>query len=187
MPKRKGSKKAGKDLKVILVGDGAVGKTTLIHRFCDETFKKTYLATVGVDITTKAVDVGSDTYTFVFWDVSGQEKFKAQRAVFYKGTNGVIMVCDCTSLATVETLPNWKSEVERACGILPIVLLVNKVDLESERKVLSEHISRVRKALGIPQEMIFETSALDGKNVDTAFFRLGETMLSIIKSGKASL
>ena len=180
MQKHKGSKKSGPEFKITIVGNGSVGKTSLIHRFCDESFQKTYLATVGVDITTKAVDLDPNydtTITLVFWDIAGQERFKSHRSVFYKGTEGVIMVCDSTNLASVETLPEWFEEVKKSCGEnIPTILLINKIDLASKRKIDQEQINKIQTMLKIPQNSIFETSALVGDNVDKAFFALGEIL-----------
>ena len=178
MQKHKGSKILGPEFKITIVGNGSVGKTSLIHRFCDESFQKTYLATVGVDITTKAVDLDpiyDKTITLVFWDIAGQERFKNHRSVFYKGTKGVIMVCDSTNLASVETLPDWHEEVKKSCGEdIPTILLVNKIDLTDQRKINQEQIDKIQSILNIPKNSIFETSALVGNNVDKAFFAFGE-------------
>jgi small GTP-binding protein len=180
LPKRKGSKKSGREFKIAIIGDGAVGKTSLIHRFCDESFQKTYLATIGVDITTKAIDLNNNTFTFVFWDIAGQEKFKAHRQVFYKGTEGVIMVCDATNLASVESLIRWNQELTAVCDYkFPRIFLINKIDLFRERKVFPEQIDKVKKVLDLPADVLFETSALDGKNVDAAFYKLGELLIEV--------
>jgi small GTP-binding protein len=178
LQKHKGTRKSGPEFKITIVGNGSVGKTSLIHRFCDESFQKTYLATVGVDITTKALDLSPKvTFTFVFWDIAGQERFKSHRSVFYKGTQGVIMVCDSTNLQSVESLPEWHEEVVKSCGPeLPTALLVNKIDLQDKRTVDDNQIKRIQTILKLPEKMTFETSALKGDNVDKAFFTLGETL-----------
>lgn len=178
MSKRATTKKMGREFKVILVGEGSVGKTSLIHRFCDESFSETYLATIGVDITSKVVDVKEQTFTFVFWDIAGQEKFKTQRSVFFKGSNGVILVCDCTNHDSLQALVKWHNEITSIVNSnLPSILLVNKIDLSEERKFFPDEIERIRTTLNLPVDIIFETSALEGKNVDKAFFRLGELLV----------
>ena len=178
MSKRANTKKTGREFKVILVGEGSVGKTSLIHRFCDESFNQAYLATIGVDITSKVVEIKNQVFTFVFWDIAGQEKFKTQRSVFFKGSNGVIMVCDCTNHDSLQALINWHKEVTSIVNSnLPTVLLVNKIDLNKNRKIFPDEIERVRNTLNLPADIIFETSALEGSNVDKAFFRLGELLV----------
>lgn len=180
MQKHRGTRKSGPEFKITVVGDGSVGKTSLIHRFCDESLNTKTTPTVGVDITTKALDINREydkinTITFVFWDIAGQERFKSHRSVFYKGTQGVIMVCDSTSIASAESLPEWHKEVKKNCGEgIPTILLVNKIDLQDQRTLKKEQVERIRIVLNLPENFVFETSALEGDNVDKAFFTLGE-------------
>jgi len=166
--------------KIIVVGDGAVGKTALSFRFDTGKFEQSYKMTIGADFFVKVVEV-TDKYgethriKYQIWDTAGQERFGAIRPLYYRGANGGLLVYDVTNRKSFSNLErHWFTEVYQSCGRIPLVLLGNKSDLEELRLISSEE-GRSRAA--VRQLLYFETSAKTGQNVDAAFLSLGEILL----------
>lgn len=168
-----------KTIKLVAVGDGAVGKTSLIRRWAENKFEKNYLKTLGVDITDKIVTLNNgSTLKMVVWDLAGQESYKTYRSAFYSGCEAIMIVADVTNPATFDNLPNWSEEIVQFVGIkVPTIFLANKCDLESQRKIAKDQILQAGKHLGLKEDQIFETSALVGQNVKEAFTKLAKLSL----------
>ncbi len=162
-----------KTMKVLCLGDGAVGKTSLIRRFAHNKFEKSYLETLGVDITDKMIPVKEKNLKMVIWDIAGQDRYKHYRAAFYNGTEALIIVADVTNPTTFDNLTIWKKEIDQYLGVkLPTIFLANKCDLQEQRKVMSNEVLQVGKLLDLESNQIFETSALSGAYVNDAFDKL---------------
>ena len=151
--------------KVVLVGDGNVGKTSLVRRFCEGKFEESRILTIGVDFQVKTVQLGERTLRLSIWDVAGQERFRTFRDQFYAGTLAVALVYDVTSPATFFNLPRWREEVTASVPDVPMVVIGNKVDLgpvippsEAEGWATFEG-----------QMPFLQTSALTGENVEALF------------------
>lgn len=171
-----------KVIKVLCLGDGAVGKTSLIRRFAHNKFTKSYLETLGVDITDKIVTVTKANekinLKMVIWDIAGQDRYIHYRTAFYSGTEALIIVADVTNPTTFDNLQLWKSEIDHYLGVkLPTIFLANKCDLSDQRKVMIDEILQVGKLLELDNNQIFESSALDGNNVTEAFYKLANESL----------
>jgi len=170
--------------KVVLMGDGAVGKSTLRQRFMGETFNATYIMTIGADFAVKHMRIGDVDVKFIIWDLAGQPHFRAVRTEFYRGARGALLVYDITRRATFENVPAWMEEFIRHTkgeGVA-VVLVGNKIDLrEKGLEQVSqadglEMARELREKHSIPVGFI-ETSALTGENVDKAFFTLADEIL----------
>lgn len=167
-----------KIIKVLCLGDGAVGKTSLIRRFAHNKFDKSYLETLGVDITDKIVPVLDKNLKMIIWDIAGQDRYKAYRSAFYQGTEALIIVADLLNPSTFDNLQIWKKEIDHFLGVkLPTIFLANKCDLSEQRKVMNNEVLQVGKLLELDTNQIFETSALEGKNVKEAFYKLANLCL----------
>ena len=167
-----------KTMKVLCLGDGAVGKTSLIRRFAQNKFEKSYLETLGVDITDKIVSVSNKNLKMVIWDIAGQDRYKNYRSAFYQGTEALIVVADVTNPTTFDNLQIWKKEIDQYLGVqLPTIFLANKCDLKEQRRVMDKEVLQVGKLLDLSKEQIFETSALEGLNVTDAFNKLATLSL----------
>lgn len=167
-----------KTIKVLCLGDGAVGKTSLIRRFAHNKFEKSYLETLGVDITDKIVSIHDKNLKMVIWDIAGQERYKNFRSAFYQGTEALIVVADVTNPETFDNLQIWKKEIDHFLGVqLPTIFLANKCDLQDQRKVKNNEVLQVGKLLTLENNQIFETSALTGINVNEAFNKLASLNL----------
>lgn len=151
--------------KVVLVGDGNVGKTSLVRRFCNERFEATRILTIGVDFQIKTVRLGARDLRLSIWDVAGQQRFRTFRDQFYNGTLAAALVYDVTSPASFSNLVRWRAEVLSAVPGVPLVVIGNKTDMgvvvpPSEAAGWAQHEG------GMP---FLQTSALTGENVEELF------------------
>jgi small GTP-binding protein len=151
-------------LKVVVVGDGAVGKTSLIRRYVEGKFDASRVATIGVDFYTQRVQLPSGMVKLSIWDMAGQERFEAVRTGFYRGSRAAALVYDITSPGSLKNLRRWREEVLRAVGQQPFVVVGNKIDLT--RTVRPEFGRVFASYVGAPY---LETSALTGEGVADLF------------------
>lgn len=183
--------------KIVLMGDGAVGKTSLRNSFMGERFTGDYLMTVGADFSLKEYPVTvqgkSFDIKFQIWDLAGQQRFENVRAAFYNGTVGGVLVYDITRPDSFENTIKWLLELGKNSNVRgnppPVVLLGNKSDLREkvDNAVSKEQGQLLAKTL--PQYYcnnrfqipFFETSAVNGSNVDLAFKTLGEQIIELTK------
>lgn len=169
--------------KVIVVGDGAVGKTALSFRFDTGKFEQSYKMTIGADFFVKIIEVEArgmkHRVKLQIWDTAGQERFGSIRPLYYRGANGGFVVFDVTNRKSFINLEKkWFNEVYQYCGHIPLILLGNKIDLEELRAVSMNE----GQEIATEQELqFFETSAKTGQNVDKAFLNLGERLLEKAK------
>lgn len=161
--------------KVVLLGDEAVGKTSLVRRFVYEDFDDKYIATIGTKVSKQKLYLGGDELVLQIWDVLGQHGFsRVQSACFY-GATGAMMVIDLTRPETLWNIVNyWLPLLRKTAGDVPVVFMANKSDLNAAPMLRVLGMDRLARDHG---EKTFITSAKTGQNVDTAFTTLGVTML----------
>ncbi len=160
--------------KVVVVGDGAVGKTSLIRRYCEGKFDASRVATIGVDFYTQQVQLPSETIKLSIWDMAGQERFEVVRTGFYRGSRAAALVYDVTTPASLMNLKRWRDEVLRSAPAQPFLVVGNKVDLQ--RRVRTEFGHKFASFIGAPY---LETSALTGEGAADLF----ETLASLAARG----
>jgi small GTP-binding protein len=164
-------------MKMCLIGDAAVGKTSLIHKFVLDRFDDTYIATLGTKTSKKTILVsdGRSSYhlTLMIWDVLGQKHFDNLQKVAYQGANGAFIVLDLTRKETLESFGQWLQSLYEVAGVVPVVVIANKNDLSAEFG--EEEISDLVAEYGFPY---YFTSAKTGDNVNAAFRSLGKSMVS---------
>lgn len=159
-------------LKVVLLGDGGVGKSSLIQRFVSNKFDPSLFHTIGVEFLNKDLDVDGEKYTLQIWDTAGQERFKSLRTPFYRGSDCCLLTFALDDLQSFQNIAMWKKEFLYYADVkdpdnFPFVVLGNKSDLLSERKLKEEEARAWCNQNGkLPY---FETSAKDAVNVDSAF------------------
>lgn len=153
--------------KVVVVGDGTVGKTTLIRRYCEGKFHASRVATIGVDFYTQTIQLPSGPVKLSIWDMAGQERFEVVRQGFYRGSRAVALVYDVTSPASLVSLKRWRNEVLRRVPGQGFLVVGNKIDLE--RAVQTRHGQAFSNYVGAPY---LESSALTGEGVSTLFLGL---------------
>jgi small GTP-binding protein len=161
--------------KVVVVGDAAVGKTSLIVRYVKGVFNPSYIITLGVNFFIQDVKLGEKTLRLQIWDTAGQERFGPVREKYYKGARGALIVFDLTNPTSFEQVNYWLAEVKRCCGEIPIVLAGNKADLRPAVKdeTANEFASRYDLTY-------VETSAKTGMNTVKPFFLLAPRILESI-------
>lgn len=151
--------------KVVLVGDGNVGKTSLVRRFCEGKFEESRILTIGVDFQIKTVTLGERELRLSIWDVAGQQRFRTFRDQFYGGTLAAALVYDVTSPSSFLNLARWRDEVLAAAPGVPMVLIGNKTDLGVVVPA-SEAAGWAKGHGGMP---MLQTSALTGENIEELF------------------
>ena len=171
--------------KIILGGDGAVGKTSLIQTFVQGMFEADYKATIGTSIMKKECNFQgwNTSVRFMIWDLAGQGQFARVRQSYLVDAKGGLLVYDVTRPETFSNIEKWFQEVTQGAGQnIAVVLIGNKIDLENERKVTKEQGEALAAKLGIPY---FETSALNKDIVEEAFkmlaFRLVQDKIGLKK------
>ncbi|MFX1252469.1 MAG: CHAT domain-containing protein [Promethearchaeota archaeon] len=156
--------------KIIILGDGAVGKTSLNMRFIGKGFSADYKLTIGADISTKDMEIDGEFYGSIsIWDLGGQERFSFVRPTYYKNTRGALLVFDVTRKATLDNVKRWMTELLQFAEDVSVILVGNKIDLAEARQVTPEMAEAVARELNIPY---IETSAKTGENVSESFEKL---------------
>ena len=132
------------EFKLVLIGDGGVGKTTFVKRHLTGEFEKRYIATLGVEVHPMPFYTNHGQVIFNVWDTAGQEKLGGLRDGYYIGGNCGIIMFDVCSRITYSNVPKWYKDLTRVCEAIPIVLVGNKVDVR-DRKVKAKQITFHRK------------------------------------------
>lgn len=172
-------------IKIVLIGDGAVGKTSIAKRYLGKEFEHEYIMTVGVDFYKKGTtieipEIGSIHFVWHIWDLSGQPHWEHVRPAFYRGARGALLVFDVSNKQSYIDAPQWAREfIKNSGGYYPIVLVGNKIDLRDkiENCITTEEGLELAKKLSEMMNMevpYIETSALLGINIDAAFNKLAE-------------
>jgi small GTP-binding protein len=171
--------------KVILLGQGGVGKTSVIRRFVEQAFSHDYKTTVGSNFLLKRLQLDSETrMTMQIWDLSGQDSFRNIRTQYFLHSHGGIMVYDLTRPETLESLDKWHFDFTEKAGDVPLMLFGNKVDL-SEARAVRPDAGRNKAAQF--NATYFETSALDGTNVQEAFTQLANQIIAHIDARRSKI
>jgi small GTP-binding protein len=156
--------------KICMMGDFAVGKTSLVTRFVSGAFGEQYLTTVGVKIDTKVIGLPSgDRLKLVLWDIAGKSEFAPVDTSYLKDASGYLLVVDGTRPATLQSAIDLQSTAAAQLGAVPFSVLINKADL-ADRWAVSADDAASLDALGWP---VSRTSALSGAGVEKAFSKLG--------------
>ncbi len=173
--------------KLVLTGNEKVGKTTLRKRFMGVGFAKDYKKTIGVDLSYMKFKRDNEEHDLVIWDIAGDASFKKNRAMYYKGTNGVMLVIDVTSNGDLDTFVKpWVDDYiqQEIANTMQLAIIFNKIDLKDARQIFTAEkkaiIDYIRERLPRDESFeigSFETSALTGEGVRDAFEWLIEKMV----------
>ena len=156
--------------KIVMVGDFATGKTSLIRRYVDNQFSDEYLTTIGVKISKKIVDIDGDKVQLMIWDIEGNTEYKPINISYLQGAHGAIIVADVTRDKTIENIKLHIDMVRKVKKDMPIVIALNKVDLIDNMHLREEILQNTKKLYGI--EDIYLTSAKSAENVEKIFVDL---------------
>jgi len=168
--------------KIVMLGDGAVGKTAMTTRFTQNFFEQDYKRTIGSDFAIKRLDIPDieTRVTLQVWDLAGQPRFESVRQGFYRGARGGLLLYDVTRRRTFLNVEHWKEEAfSNLPNEIPLVLVANKVDLEESRVIPTEEGEEYAKEQGF---IYVESSALTGENVEEAYATLCKTMIDESKN-----
>ncbi len=169
--------------KIVIIGDPAVGKTSIRRKYLGETTIKEYIYTIGADFATKRIKLSDNlTVQYQIFDLAGQQKFDKVRASFYSGCQAAMLVYDITDNKTLSNLPKWVKEVKKNSNgsIETFVIVGNKYDLINNKNIDDDYLKSFLKNLS--KEMGHEilhinTSALTGENIDLLFNKITEKLL----------
>jgi small GTP-binding protein len=165
--------------KVCLLGDSAVGKTSLVRKYVYDTFDDKYIATIGTKTVKKELVVdyfGKPlNLTLMIWDILGQKEYRRMQAMSFEGTSGALMVSDITRSETLESLRDyWVPEFRKVAGNVPLVFLANKTDLVDEAGFDPADLNRLASQ---SDSIYLPTSAKTGENVENAFMEMGKAIV----------
>jgi len=168
-------------LKVIILGDSGVGKTSLMNQFVNKKYSNQYKATIGADFLTKEILVDDRLVTMQIWDTAGQERFQSLGVAFYRGADCCLLVFDVNVAKSFENLEQWREEFLLHAGprdpeSFPFAVVGNKIDLGSAQRVVSEKRAKAwcESKGNIPY---FETSAKEAINVEQVFHTIAKNAL----------
>ena len=162
--------------KLILGGEGGVGKTSMVHRFVEDAFQTDYKSTIGTSIMKKECDFQGleSKVRFVIWDLAGQAQFKRVRQTYLGNAEAGILVFDVTRKETFDKLENWFNEIKEVSPTVSLILVGNKIDLEGQRVISNEQGEELAQKLNLSY---IETSAKTGENINDAFKMLALQMI----------
>ncbi len=172
--------------KVVVTGDGGVGKSSSVRRYCGEAFTEEYMMTIGANFVAK--DVKLDEYPNHFiklqlWDLAGQKHFSFVRPPFYMGASGIVYTFDLTRSSSFQNISEWKIEAEKVVGKeVPSILIGNKSDLYDQRQIQFFEGMQLKDQIGAVA--YYETSAKENTNIDSAYRDL--TLAILRKANKSS-
>ncbi|KAF8525152.1 ras-domain-containing protein [Hysterangium stoloniferum] len=168
-------------LKFIIIGEAGAGKSCLLHHFTQNSFKEHSQHTIGVEFSSRTVNVGEKRVKLQLWDTAGQERFRSVTRSYYRGAAGAILVYDITDRKSFANLSRWLADARAlASPHLVIVLVGNKCDREDEREV---EWSEASKWAADNDVHFLETSSLYGDNVEAPFLLAARSILLSIESG----
>lgn len=166
-------------LKVIVLGDSGVGKTSILNRFVKQEFSQSYRATVGADFLFKEFTMDNKEISLQLWDTAGQERFQSLGNAFYRGTDCCLLVYDITNIESFENIMSWKKEFLERSGNentnFPIILIGNKCDLTGDRKI---SIARAKEWAEEERLIFEEVSAKEDIRIEEAFKKATKLCMS---------
>jgi small GTP-binding protein len=175
--------------KVTVIGDGMVGKTSLIKKFTQGSFREEYIKTIGAQFSVYNAEINGDKIRLLFWDIAGQDDFNFLRPSFYRDTAAAIIVyaLEENNLGTdsFKNIVRWHEDLKQYCTDIPVVVFANKVDLVNENDLDESEIQEVieqRDFLGY-----FKTSAKTGQGVIEAFNSIIDKLYRKYKAISSSL
>jgi len=178
-PEKKNGKAVDFKFKLVVCGDPYVGKTSTILRFTDNAFNRVYLPTMGVQISDKSFLINNYVSELIIWDIAGHNKFETMRKHFYQGADGIILIYDITNKSSFESIKYWYKDITKYLPNIKIkagILIGNKLDLKSERKVTKQMGSELAREFNFE---LIEASALTGKNIEYAFYKLNKHLIKL--------
>lgn len=162
-------------VKVVIVGNGAVGKSSMIQKYCKGIFTAEYKKTIGVDFLEKRICINGEDVRLMLWDTAGQEEFDCITRAYYRGAQACVLAFSCVDRESFKQVSRWKRKVEEECGNIPMVLVMTKMDLLYKAAVDSFEVEKMSRNLGLH---LVRTSVKENLNVAKVFHHLASEHLS---------
>ncbi len=160
------------NLKVLLVGDSSVGKTTLLLKYVEGKFSDSHITTIGVEYKDKLIKINNRDVNLQIWDTSGQERYRSITKNFYRNADGILFVFDVTKEETFNHIKDWLISSDECDKDFKKIIVGNKIDLE--RVISKEKMEHFAKSKNMD---CYETSAKTGDGVDKIFESIAELIL----------
>lgn len=154
-------------LKIVVAGDGNVGKTSLIRQYCEGRFEQSRVATIGVDFQTKTIEIKGHTIKLSIWDMAGQIHFQSVRSGLYRGSRTAALVHDVTNNESLTHLPKWYEEITAVVPQQRFLVVGNKIDLQPDYDV-----TEAKKFAASINAPYLTTSASTGEGVEKMFLAM---------------
>jgi Ras-related protein Rab-8A len=166
-------------VKLLLLGDMAVGKTSLMMRLTDDEFNLNIIGTAGIDLKKKTLNIEGEDVKVLIYDTAGHERFRLIAKSQYKGSNGIVLIYDITDRKTFDNVSKWMEDIkENIDNKVEVILVGNKIDKTNDRLVKSEEGQALGEKFGVT---FFETSAKTGEGVNSAFLNIVKNIYHKIK------
>lgn len=166
----------GYNFKVVLLGEGCVGKTSCVLRYVEDKFNDKHITTLQASFLNKKLKIRGKRINLAIWDTAGQERFHALGPIYYRDANGALLVYDITDADSFTKVKNWVKELRKMLGSeICLVIAGNKIDLEKERHVSAEAAEEYARSVGAKHH---HTSAKLNRGIDELFLDLTQQMIS---------
>ena len=164
------SKKYDFTIKLLMIGDSNVGKTSILNKYVTNKFTDEFTTTIGIDFHIKRISVNDKIVKLQLWDTAGQERFRSVTIGYFRGAQGALVVYDVTNRESFNNIKKWMEDIDKNCynGII-IFLVGNKIDEIQNREVSIEEGKELGKKYKISY---FECSAKTGKNIEELYFNI---------------
>lgn len=164
--------------KVSMLGDPAVGKTSLVNRYVFRVFGDEYISTIGTKVVKKKLTYEDRNVNLMIWDIAGETSFEHIRRAYFRGAEAGLVMADITRSETLDTLRGWICSFREVTKNAPVLILLNKSDLKSDYAFDVDDVDDLKDEFGTS---VLLTSAKTGENVEKAFFKITELLLSKTK------
>ena len=165
------------EVKVVILGDANVGKTSITMQYCKNVFQNSYIATIGAAFLQKRVVKDGNVINFQIWDTGGSERFRSMAKIYYTGAKVAVLVCDITEADSLKSLEYWLEEISKNTQMDNTILCLacNKIDLEKERKLTKEMMMEFKNKHNL--DLIYDVSAKNNFGIVEMFDEIAELLL----------
>ncbi|PSN38128.1 Ras-related protein Rab-21 [Blattella germanica] len=163
------------NFKVVLLGEGCVGKTSVVLRYVEDKFNDKGVSTQNASFVNKKINIGGKRVNLVIWDTAGQEKYHALGPIYYRMSNGAILVYDITDEKSFKQVKNWVKELKKMLGSeICLIIAGNKIDLEKQRNVSIQEAEEYADSVGAKH---FHTSAKLNQGIEEMFLEMTQRLI----------
>lgn len=169
------SKQYDRLIKLLLIGDSSVGKSSVLVRFSDDSFSSHFISTIGIDFKTRTMELDGKKIKLQIWDTAGQERFRVITTAYYRGAMGILIIYDVTNIESFYNVKEWiKLIATHGTTSVNKILVGNKCDLFEQRIVTTEMGQKLADEYNLP---FIEVSAKTGQNIEETFISLSKAIL----------